>query len=255
MSNTITELRLSCDSRLVEVEFNLRRGTSSNSYLLKGAGGGYEVLIDVPSSVYDSDWVGQLAQLGATASLRSVILTRLNPERLPTLTRLLAALQPGVQLLVTNPGVQLLKDRSAASPELAEALRKARLVTITRSSELRLSTGSTLRFIPISTPRWPDLVAVYSEADKTLFSSNFFSAHVAQGATDGEGGWAAFGGDWQHYFDCMLAPSARQAASEWHAAGGRVGPLGVGVEWAAGAEAVAGGGLGNGGQGGWPAVA
>jgi len=58
-----------------------------------------------------------------------------------------------------------------------------------------------------------------------LFSSNFFSAHaappsVAAGKPNGasrEWGWTEYGEDWRYYFDCMLAPAARQAASEWGA--------------------------------------
>lgn len=45
-----------------------------------------------------------------------------------------------------------------------------------------------------------------------------FAAHVAPeaaGAPGGvpwdEGGWDVYGHDWQHYYDCMLAPVARQA--------------------------------------------
>ena len=34
---------------------------------------------------------------------------------------------------------------------------------VSRGSELRLPGKRTLRFIPIPTPRWPDLVSIYSE--------------------------------------------------------------------------------------------
>ena len=53
-------------------------------------------------------------------------------------------------------------------------------------------------------------------ADNILFSSNFFSAHTslagAGAAADG-GGWDAYAADWRNYFDCMLAPVARQVAT------------------------------------------
>ena len=51
-----------------------------------------------------------------------------------------------------------------------------------------------------------------------LFSGNFFSARVAAPAPGAspfdEGGWGAYGDDWRYYFDCMLAPAAKQAAGE-----------------------------------------
>lgn len=60
---------------------------------------------------------------------------------------------------------------------------------------------------------------MYSPDDRLLFSSNLFSAHAAPSSRTAssvwdEGGWGAYGADWQHYYDCMLAPVARQAAGE-----------------------------------------
>ena len=78
---------------------------------------------------------------------------------------------------------------------------------------------SKLKLIPVPTPRWPDLLCVYHKTDRLLFSSNMFSAHVAPSVvnTSGEsaadvGGWDMYGQDWRHYYDCMLAPVAKQAA-------------------------------------------
>lgn len=62
------------------------------------------------------------------------------------------------------------------------------------------------------TPRWPDLLVVHDPLNRVLFSSKLFSAHAAPPAGDAldEGGWEAYGDDWRFYFECMLAPSARQ---------------------------------------------
>ena len=75
-----------------------------------------------------------------------------------------------------------------------------------------------LTLIPAPTPRWPDLLCAYSRPHRMMFTSKLFCAHVsqtaiAQGALADEGGWDVYGRDWQHYFDCMLAPVARQASS------------------------------------------
>ena len=54
---------------------------------------------------------------------------------------------------------------------------------------------------------------------RSLLPAQLFAAHVAPGAAGipdaeafDEGGWDVYGRDWQHYYDCMLAPVARQAA-------------------------------------------
>ena len=76
-----------------------------------------------------------------------------------------------------------------------------------------------LRLIPTPTPRWPDLLCVYSPRSRLLFTSKLFAAHVAPSALGAPrdlahdvGGWDALESDWRYYYDCMLAPVARQAA-------------------------------------------
>jgi flavorubredoxin/flavin reductase (DIM6/NTAB) family NADH-FMN oxidoreductase RutF len=115
-----------------------------------------------------------------------------------------------------------------ADPELASLLERCPPTAVSRSTELSLSNGTPLRFIPVPTPRWPELTAVYLPEDKALITSEWFAAHVAPtsvaGTNEGgkggepstafdEGGWDRYGDDWRHYFDCMLAPAARQSAA------------------------------------------
>ena len=52
-----------------------------------------------------------------------------------------------------------------------------------------------------------------------LHCAQLFAAHVSPanigtptGIAWDEGGWDVYGYDWRHYYDCMLAPVARQAA-------------------------------------------
>ena len=75
--------------------------------------------------------------------------------------------------------------------------------------------------IPTPTPRWPDLLCAYNSSSRMLFTSKLFSAHVAPTAVGAPadspfdlGGWEAYEPDWHYFFDCMLAPVARQAAGE-----------------------------------------
>jgi flavorubredoxin len=87
-------------------------GTTLNSYLINGSGGVAEVIVDVPAKAYDSDLTAWLSELGALKTIKAVVVTRLNPERVGALKQLLAGCAPGVQLLLTNPALQLLKEKS-----------------------------------------------------------------------------------------------------------------------------------------------
>ncbi len=78
----------------------------------------------MPSRVFDVDFAAQLSSMGATKTLRYILITRLTPERLPVLAAVLRACeQQGLQLWLTNPAMQLLNDRAAADEGLANALK------------------------------------------------------------------------------------------------------------------------------------
>lgn len=221
ISSRVTLLRASCSSRLPEIQFSQCTGTTTNCYLIKTlASGDAEVLIDLPSKVYDYDMKLWLEELGALRTLKSIVLTRFNPERLPSFKKLLQSIPSSIQVMATKPALQLLEKMTENDSELMELLKKDNidLVPITRSTELKLSDrNTTLRFVPIPTPRWPDLAAAYLPEEKLLFSSSFFAAHEAPAAGSisafDEGGWIAHGEAWKFYFDCMLAPTVKQTAT------------------------------------------
>eukprot|EP00899_Mesostigma_viride_P004497 jgi/Mesvir1/14048/Mv11904-RA.2 len=79
--------------------------------------------------------------------------------------------------------------------------------------EARPRNGHKLDFILVPTPRWPDSVSTYDPASETLFTNKLFSAHIATEDAFDINGLSAYVADWRYYFECMLAPSAIQAAS------------------------------------------
>lgn len=213
----VTLLRATCDARLPEIQFGQRLGTTTNSYLISNTSGSAEVLLDVPSKMYDYDLGAWLEEISALSTLRTVVITRLNPERLEPLKKVLAAAPGPLRVLASNPALQLLKERSTSDEELKNLLESGKISveSVTRSTEVSLSSGQVLRFIPVPTPRWPDLLAVYFPEDELLFSSSFFAAHKAPAIGAGpydDGGWDANKDSWSYYYDCMLAPAAKQAA-------------------------------------------
>ena len=56
--------------------------------------------------------------------------------------------------------------------ETGTALLSTVTLTVAKSdSSIELDSGALLRLIPCPTPRWPDLLALSSDADRILFSS------------------------------------------------------------------------------------
>ncbi|GLC37163.1 hypothetical protein PLESTB_000986800 [Pleodorina starrii] len=207
-----------------EVEYGLKRGTTDNSYLVTSPNA--TVLIDVPYEAYAQSFVSCLqSSLPSLDSLTHLILTQLDTKALPSLEALLAARKAAappsaapLTVVLSNPALRLLQSSLGEKADKAPLLSSVQLV-VARSGALVAPCGAAqedqLQVILTPTPRWPDLLVVHDPANRLLFSSKLFAAHVAppRGEAMDEGGWEAFGDDWRFYFECMLAPSARQAAA------------------------------------------
>lgn len=221
VTSDVSLLRALCTERLPEIQFGQKKGTTTNSYVVAVKSpltpDKDRILVDLPSASYDYDIAEWLTELDLIKRIGTVVITRLNPERLPALRSLLeAASERNEKLTVymSNLAKQLLEERCEADDELKSLVEKhAVVVNVTRGTTISLGGGELLKFVPIPTPRWPDLVAVYSTSDRILFSSSFFAAHEASdpgsNAFD-DAGWERYGESWRYYFDCMLAPAARQ---------------------------------------------
>ena len=209
------------DSFKFEIEYNLKRGTTENAYVVDGEGEGTaprKVLVDVPDRAFVAAFVEMLGAADVDVVAKggsgiAIVLTHIDPKRCQTLEGVLTALR--------NAGAPAGSVRVLCSPAAlrtveeslhAEALELCVLESVKTGDELDLGGGRALQFYAAATPRWPDLMCVRETQSGTLFSSKFFSAHVATDAPtdDGLAAFDEFGEDWRHYFDCMLAPAARQ---------------------------------------------
>lgn len=222
LTSNVELLRATCISRVPEIQFGQKKGTSTNSYLVKTKQllnpGKDRVLIDLPSDAYEYDLTEWLSELGMLSRLNAVIITRLNPERMPALVSLLRGLKSTnekVQLYLSKVALQYVQERSRKDKELKQLLEDAAVLNVAGSgTSINAGSGEELKFVPIPTARWPDLVAVYYSADQALFSSSFFAAHEALdvGVVFDAGGWGEHGDAVRFYYDTMLAPAARQVS-------------------------------------------
>ena len=211
--------------RTFEVEYGARRGTTENAYATRGEKDA--CLIDCVDGRHAEGYAREIEGLGAwarDAAYHAVL--HVSPRRLDALAAAIANRSEGaacVEVLCSNPGAQLIQQAlKPNSPLTNEALcaawkgtdgkLRARLRVVRNGERLDLG-GRTLRFTLAPTPRWPDLIFARDEKSQTLFTSKFFSAHVGtmEGYGD-EGGLETFGEDWRFYFDCLLAPMARQVS-------------------------------------------
>jgi flavorubredoxin/flavin reductase (DIM6/NTAB) family NADH-FMN oxidoreductase RutF len=183
-----------------EVEYGLQRGTTANSFLIQGD---RAVLIDPPGESFCEIFLSALGDRLDLKTLDYVVLGHVNPNRAATL-KALCKLAPQISIVCSNPGAIALEGILAG-----ESLD---LKVIRGEESLDLGMGHVLEFIPTPNPRFPAQLCTYDPKTAILFTDKLFGAHVCGDQIFDEG-WAIYSEDRRYYFDCLIAPYARQVAA------------------------------------------
>jgi flavorubredoxin/flavin reductase (DIM6/NTAB) family NADH-FMN oxidoreductase RutF len=178
-----------------EVEYARQRGTTANSYLIRGD---RTALIDPPGESFTEIYLAEIQRYTDLETLDYIILGHVNANRIATLKALLAR-TPRVTLLCSKSAVNTLK---TAFPY--------REVQGVRAEEtLDLGKGHVLDFITVPTPGWPDGLCTYDRLTRVLYSDKFFSVHVC-GDPVWDENWKELDADRRYYFDCLHAGQSKQ---------------------------------------------
>jgi flavorubredoxin/flavin reductase (DIM6/NTAB) family NADH-FMN oxidoreductase RutF len=193
-----TVLRSRSWSRLrFEIEYALAKGTTANSYLIKGD---KTALIDPPGETFTQIYLAALQQRFDLTDIDYVILGHVNPNRAATLKALLE-LAPQITFVCSNPGAINLRG-ALENPDLP-------IIVMRGEETLDLGKGHNLQFIPTPNPRYPDELCTYDPQTEILYTDKLFGAHMCGDQVFDEG-WEIFNEDRRYYFDCLMAPHARQ---------------------------------------------
>ena len=180
-----------------EIEYALAKGTTANSYLIQGD---KLALIDPPGETFTQIYLDALHKRLDVTTIDYVILGHVNPNRAATLKALLE-IAPQITFVCSNPG----------AINLRGALEKPDLpILIMRGDEtLDLGKGHDLQFIPTPNPRYADELCTYDPQTEILYTDKLFGAHICGDQVFDEG-WEAINEDRRYYYDCLMAPHARQ---------------------------------------------
>lgn len=208
-----TVLRSRSWSRLrFEIEYALQRGTTANSFLIRGE---KTALLDPPGESFCEIYLAELQKRFDLQQLDYVILGHVNPNRAATLVRLLT-LAPQITFVCSNPGAIALRNALAnvKTPEGSEPveLPELKILVVKGEETLDLGKGHHLQFILTPSPRWPDSLCTYDPLTQILYTDKLFGAHVCSDQMLDEG-WRVFSEDRRYYYDCLMAPHARQVAT------------------------------------------
>jgi flavorubredoxin/flavin reductase (DIM6/NTAB) family NADH-FMN oxidoreductase RutF len=191
-----------------EVEYALQRGTTSNSFLIKGD---RVALRSLPGESFTELFLEQLQQVIFPAELDYVILGHINPNRFATLLKLLQ-LAPHLIVVCSNPGAVTLRallESAAKDKDNPQTIPEPEIYVVKGQETLDLGKGHKLQLIPTPTPRWPDGICAYDPKTAILYSDKFFGAHVAGEQVYDDGG-KLFEVDRKYYYDCLMATQIGQ---------------------------------------------
>ncbi|WP_414620909.1 diflavin flavoprotein [Calothrix sp. CCY 0018] len=180
-----------------EIEYALSKGTTANSYLIKAD---KIALIDPPGETFTEKYLDALQERIDVTKIDYVIIGHVNPNRAVTLKALLEV-APQVKFVASNPG----------AINLRKALENEDLPIMVMKGEetLDLGKGHNLEFIPTPNPRYPDHLCTYDSQTEILYTDKLFGAHICGDQVFDEG-WKIFVEDRRYYYDCLMAPHARQ---------------------------------------------
>jgi len=180
-----------------EIEYALAKGTTANSYLIESD---KTAIIDPPGETFTQIYLEALQQRFHLEDLDYVILGHVNPNRAATLKALLE-IAPQITFVCSNPGAINLRG-GLENQDL-------QIIVMRGEETLDLGNGHNLQFIPTPNPRYADQLCTYDPQTEILYTDKLFGAHVCGDQVFDEG-WEVYNEDRRYYFDCLMAPHARQ---------------------------------------------
>lgn len=184
-----------------EIEYAREKGTTANSFWIQAE---KTALIDPPGASFTAIFLDALQQRFDLTTLDYVILGHVNPNRIETLKALLE-IAPQITFVCSNPAALSLRNAFEGQRLNIQVMKGA-------DETLDLGRGHHLQFIPTPNPRWPDHLCTYDPQSEVLYTDKLFGAHLCSDQVFDEG-WENFWEDRRYYYDCLMAPNARQAAT------------------------------------------
>ena len=180
-----------------EIEYALQKGTTANSYLIEGD---KAALFDPPGESFTEIFLAALKERIEPEKIDYVILGHINPNRAATIKALLE-IAPQITFVCSNPGAISLR-KIIAEQEL-------NIFVVKGEETLDLGQGHLLEFVTTPNPRYPAQLCTYDPKTQVLYTDKLFGAHVCGDQVFDEG-WTIYQEDRRYYFDCLMAPHARQ---------------------------------------------
>ena len=163
-----------------ELEFNLEKGTSFNTFLIRNNEELF--IIHPPEKQYLNSFNEIISNFFNQFKLNkiNVISGHINPQIIETIKNISKQFQ-NLTITCSNPGFKLINELwNQRNPNLKDfvEIQLPKINIIKKELNLELDNIS-LELIPIPTARWPGGLIIYERNQEILLSEKIFSAHIA----------------------------------------------------------------------------
>jgi len=196
-----------------ELEFNLEKGTSFNTFFIRN----HEELIIIhpPEKQYLNSFNKVISRFCDQFKLDKInfISGHINPQIIQTIKNISTKFQ-NTTITCSTPGFKLINELwNQRNPTLENfiEIQLPKINIIKKELNLELDNIS-LELIPIPTARWPGGLIIYERNQEILLSEKIFSAHIASKYWS-ETNRVSTEIDRKHFYDCLMAPMSNQVVS------------------------------------------
>ena len=196
-----------------ELEFNLEKGTSHNTFLIKED---HELIIIHPPSIEHFQSLEKIIKIyydKYKISNINIITGHINPQIVATIKNLKKSFK-SLQITCSAPGKKLISELwLLKKPGDVESLElELPNITVIKKEFLLEYDKNRLHLIPAPTARWPGGLMIYEENSEILLSEKLFSCHIA--CEDwSENTRLSTESDRKHFYNCLMAPMSSQITS------------------------------------------
>ncbi|MBS7633474.1 FprA family A-type flavoprotein [Candidatus Bathyarchaeota archaeon] len=162
------------DRRLFDALIPLPKGTTYNSYFVRGSK--KKALIDTVNPGFEIEWEQKIQKIADPADIDYVIMNHAEPDHAGSIPHIMQ---------LNNKAMLITSAKGAKMAQTFYKVPENRIKAVADNETLDLG-GKTLRFIEAPMLHWPETMFTYLVENKVLFSCDFFGSHIAQGLYDDE---------------------------------------------------------------------
>jgi len=193
--NTTAIRSLDWDRDRFDIEFELRNGTTYNSFLIRSE---KTALVDTSHEKFHDLYLDTLKQLINPAAIDYLIISHTEPDH-SGLVKEVLALAPQVTVVGSKVAIQFLDDL---------VHQPFNRLLVKNGDRIDLGNGHELEFVSAPNLHWPDTILTYDHKTQSLFTCDVFGMHYCDDNTYDEE-LALLDADYQLYYDCLMGPNAR----------------------------------------------